>query len=281
MDAVVQVESHQRGVEWQNPLPCPARHASFDAVQDTVGFLGCKCTLLSHAQFFIHQYRKVLLDRAALNLFIPQSVLILGTALGLVEFHQVHMRLQACPGPSGWHPFPQVHQLHHSALCHPRFTKGALSPTVYVADEDIKLYRSQKGPMSNMSYLFPFGKPNLLVQKLRFSYPHIVPHCHQRWSTISYHILMNGRYNTILLVGLCHFRVADGSHERQPKARQMTHICRKLSWALRVNNGAGSQISRHQCLTLQTAESLLCVLFFPPAYLTRIYQIPHRMSSEH
>ncbi|KAK4806919.1 LOW QUALITY PROTEIN: hypothetical protein QYF61_012640 [Mycteria americana] len=63
------------------------------------GFLGCKRTLPAHVQIFIHQYPQVLLCRAALNPFIPQSVLILGIALtqvqdlvlGLVELHEVHM----------------------------------------------------------------------------------------------------------------------------------------------------------------------------------------------
>ncbi|KAK4832535.1 hypothetical protein QYF61_023867 [Mycteria americana] len=67
-------------------------------VKDTIGFLGCKCTLLAHVQFFIHQYPQGLLPRAALNPFIPHSVLILGIALtqvqnlalGLVELHEVH-----------------------------------------------------------------------------------------------------------------------------------------------------------------------------------------------
>jgi len=42
LDAGLQVGSHQSGAEGQNPLPQPAGHASLDAAQDTVGFLGCK-----------------------------------------------------------------------------------------------------------------------------------------------------------------------------------------------------------------------------------------------
>ncbi|KAK4832233.1 hypothetical protein QYF61_021147 [Mycteria americana] len=65
-------------------------------VKDMVGLLGCECTLLAHVQLFIHQYLQVLLLRAPLNPFIPQSVLILGIAptqvhdlaLGLVEPHE-------------------------------------------------------------------------------------------------------------------------------------------------------------------------------------------------
>ena len=36
--------------EWQNHLPQPAGHASFDAAQDMVGFLGCRHTLLGHVE---------------------------------------------------------------------------------------------------------------------------------------------------------------------------------------------------------------------------------------
>ncbi|NXC65955.1 LBN protein, partial [Anhinga anhinga] len=49
LDAALQVGSHQSRVEGQNHLPRPAGHASFDAAQDTLGFLGCKCTLLEGA----------------------------------------------------------------------------------------------------------------------------------------------------------------------------------------------------------------------------------------
>ncbi|KAK4810951.1 hypothetical protein QYF61_013359 [Mycteria americana] len=99
LDAVLQVGSHQSRVGGQNHLPRPAGHASFDAAQDTIGFLGCEYTLLAHVQLFIHQYPQVLLCRAVLNPFIPQSVLIMGIALtqvqalalGLVELHEGHM----------------------------------------------------------------------------------------------------------------------------------------------------------------------------------------------
>jgi len=45
LDAELQVGSHESGVKGQNALPRPAGHASLDAAQDTVGFLGCKRTL--------------------------------------------------------------------------------------------------------------------------------------------------------------------------------------------------------------------------------------------
>lgn len=37
-----------------NHVTQPAGHVSLDADHDAVGFLGCKCTLLSHIELFIH-----------------------------------------------------------------------------------------------------------------------------------------------------------------------------------------------------------------------------------
>jgi len=71
LDTGLQVGSQQSGVEGQNPLSQPAGHAALDAAQDTVGLLGCERTLMAHVQLFIHQYPQVLLDRAALNPFMP------------------------------------------------------------------------------------------------------------------------------------------------------------------------------------------------------------------
>ena len=48
LDAGLQVGSHQSEAEGQNHLPWPAGHASLDADQDTIGFLGCECTLVAH-----------------------------------------------------------------------------------------------------------------------------------------------------------------------------------------------------------------------------------------
>jgi len=48
------------------------------AARDIVGLLGCKSTLLSYAQLFIHQNLQVLLCRAVLYEFFPQSILISG-----------------------------------------------------------------------------------------------------------------------------------------------------------------------------------------------------------
>jgi len=48
LDAELPVGSHQSGVDGQSDLPQPAGHASLGAAQDTVGFLGCKRTLVAH-----------------------------------------------------------------------------------------------------------------------------------------------------------------------------------------------------------------------------------------
>ena len=50
LDAGLQVGSHESGVKGLNPLPRPAGHASLDAAQDVVGFLGCECTLPAHVE---------------------------------------------------------------------------------------------------------------------------------------------------------------------------------------------------------------------------------------
>jgi len=97
LDAVLQMRSHQSRVKEQDPLPCPAGHATFDAAQDVVGFLGCKCTLSDHVELLINEHTQVLLLRAALNPFSAQSVFVLGIAptlvqdlaLGLVKLHEV------------------------------------------------------------------------------------------------------------------------------------------------------------------------------------------------
>ncbi|KAK4807044.1 hypothetical protein QYF61_018385 [Mycteria americana] len=138
LDAVLQVGSHQSGIEEQNHLPRLAGHASFDAAQDAVGFLGCKHTLTAHVQLFIYQYPQVLLHRAALNPFIPQSLLIWGIALtqvqdlalGLVELHESRMG-----------PLLEIVQqisctIQLGVIC--KLAEGALDPAVYVTDEDIK-----------------------------------------------------------------------------------------------------------------------------------------------
>lgn len=61
-------------------------------------FLGHKHAVLTHIQYFIHQYPQALLRRAGLNLLMPQFVSMFGIpptqvqdiAHGLVELHGTH-----------------------------------------------------------------------------------------------------------------------------------------------------------------------------------------------
>jgi len=55
LDTVLHMRCHQSRAEGQDHLPQPAGHASFDAAQGTVDFLGCEGTLLPHVQLLIHQ----------------------------------------------------------------------------------------------------------------------------------------------------------------------------------------------------------------------------------
>jgi len=81
--------------ESQSHLPQPAGHASFDAAQETVCFLGCDSTLLAHVRLAIHQYPSVISAMLFSTLTFPQLVFIVGFAmtkvqdltLGLAEHH--------------------------------------------------------------------------------------------------------------------------------------------------------------------------------------------------
>ncbi|KAK4816734.1 hypothetical protein QYF61_022286 [Mycteria americana] len=176
LDAVLQVRSHQRRVEGQNHLPRPAGCPSLDAAQDTVGFLGCERTLPAHVQLFIHQYPQILLHRAALNPFIPQSVLILGVALtqvqdltlGLVEPHEVHMGPLLNPVKIPLNGIPSPRHVNHTTqlgvIC--KLAEGTLDPTVYVIDEDIKQYWSHTSSRNRFSSLNVFG-PTQMARLLK------------------------------------------------------------------------------------------------------------------
>lgn len=70
--------------EWSRggeSLPSDSGYTSFDIDQDMVAFLGCKCTLLSHAVFLISEHFQVLLFRAALNSLFALPVNVLRTTL--------------------------------------------------------------------------------------------------------------------------------------------------------------------------------------------------------
>ena len=97
LDTVLQVRLHQCRLEGQGHLPHPTDHVSLDAVLGTVGFLGCKGTLMAHVQLPTHQCPQVFLRGATLNSFTLQAVFVLEIAstqvqelaLGFVEPHDV------------------------------------------------------------------------------------------------------------------------------------------------------------------------------------------------
>ena len=123
--AVLQLGSHKSRIEGQNHLPWSASHISLDATLDTVGFLGCKCTLSAHVKSFIKWHSPILLLRAALKPFFAQPVPVLGIVwprcrtlhLALLNFMKWHGHT-VCPGPSGCHLFTPTFQLHHSPWCY-------------------------------------------------------------------------------------------------------------------------------------------------------------------
>ncbi|KAK4825967.1 hypothetical protein QYF61_003536 [Mycteria americana] len=117
------------------------------------GCLGCKCTLPGYAELLINQHPQVLLLRAAVNPFSTQPVFVLGIALthvqdlalGLVELHEV------CPGPAlkpvtvPLDGIPSLQHVDHTTQLAVvgNLAVGALTPTVHVANEDVKQHQSQ------------------------------------------------------------------------------------------------------------------------------------------
>lgn len=77
LNAMFQVRPHQHRVEGQDHLPHPAGHTS-DVAQDTIGFLCCKGTSLTHVQLANHQYPQVPSSWAVLCSHMPQPDLIVG-----------------------------------------------------------------------------------------------------------------------------------------------------------------------------------------------------------
>ena len=99
LDTVLQVWPHQHRVKGQNHRSQPARHSSFDAAQDMVGFLGCKGTLLAHVQLAIQQYPQVSFLAGLHSILSFLLVLVVRVSLtqvqdlafGFVELHEVHL----------------------------------------------------------------------------------------------------------------------------------------------------------------------------------------------
>ncbi|KAK4830572.1 hypothetical protein QYF61_011750 [Mycteria americana] len=159
LNAVLQVGSHESRVQGENHFPQPADHASFDAAQDTVGFLGCKCTLPAHVELLINQQPQVILLTAALNPFSAQPVFVLGTspthvpdlALGPVELHEVHMGPPLKPVKVPLDGIPSLQRVNHTTQLGVigKIAEGALNPTVHVSNKYVKQRRSQYRPLRN------------------------------------------------------------------------------------------------------------------------------------
>ncbi|KAK4832292.1 hypothetical protein QYF61_021691 [Mycteria americana] len=139
-----------------------------DVTLDTIGLLGCKCTLMAHLQFFILQYPQVLLLGTALNPFIPQPILILGVAptqvhdlvLGLVELHEVCMGPLLEPVKVPLDGIPSLKPINCTTQLDviPKLAEGTLNRTVYVIDEDSEQYRFQCRPLRDtIHYWFLLG----------------------------------------------------------------------------------------------------------------------------
>ncbi|KAF1651935.1 Nucleolar protein 14, partial [Eudyptes chrysocome] len=118
--------------------------------QDMVGFLDCECTLPAHTQFFIHQYPRVLLCRAALKPLIAQPVFMFGIAptqvqdlaLGLKECLELILFNDYCSCFLGYtvvHPFAPV---------------GKNSELLLVCDKkDLESWQKQNLPLSIVTRL--------------------------------------------------------------------------------------------------------------------------------
>ncbi|PKU41108.1 hypothetical protein llap_8578 [Limosa lapponica baueri] len=154
--------SHESREEEKNHLSRPAGHASFDAGQDVVGFLGCQCTLLAHVEVLIHQHPQVLLLRAALQPFSAQPVFVPGIAivLGFVELHEVSMGPPLKPVQVPLDGIPSLMRVNHATQLGVigKLAEGALYPTVYVSDKDVKQHWSQYRFLRNTTrHWLPLG----------------------------------------------------------------------------------------------------------------------------
>ncbi|KAK4826482.1 hypothetical protein QYF61_009478 [Mycteria americana] len=141
LEAALQVGSHQSRAEEQNHLPQPAGHASFDAAQDIVGCLGCECTLSAHVQLFIHQYPQSLSSGLPSITSSPSLTLHLAL-LNLMRFTGAHFLSLSRSLLDDILSLRRVNRTTQLGVIW-KLAEGALNPTVYVIDEDIKQYWSQ------------------------------------------------------------------------------------------------------------------------------------------
>jgi len=97
----------------------PSRHPSVDAVDPP----GCKHTLQTDVQLFVHQNPQVLLCRSALDEFFSQFVHRSGfvwpkhSTLHLALLNLIRSTWAHFSGPFGCHPFLMLYQLHFFPWC--------------------------------------------------------------------------------------------------------------------------------------------------------------------
>ncbi|KAJ7413989.1 hypothetical protein WISP_87148 [Willisornis vidua] len=155
--AAFQVGSHESGVQRENHFPQPAGYTSFDAAQNTIGFLGCKHTLLSHVQVFICQNLQVLLLSAALNPFSALTIFIRGItqtqvqylALKLTESHEglLDTLLKLVQVPLGGIPsLSHVSRTTQFGVIR-KLAVGTFDSTVSVINDHTKQHWSQDRPL--------------------------------------------------------------------------------------------------------------------------------------
>lgn len=123
--------------------PSPAANTALDAVQDTSGFLGCKCTLPGHIELFIHNSLKF---SSGLVLIHSLPSLCLGLPwpccrilhLALLNFMRVAQTQLSSLSRSCWMvSIPSS----VSTTPHIKLAEGSLSPTFCVTDKDIKKWQ--------------------------------------------------------------------------------------------------------------------------------------------
>lgn len=162
LDTVLQVESHKSRIEGKISLSQVDGHFSCDAAQDAVGFLGCRRTLLSHAELLIHEHPQVFLPRANFDPFFTQPALnlevdlthVLDLALDLVELREAPRdQLLKSVKVSGWHPFPSsMLTASHSFLLSADLLRVCLFPLFMLLTKML----SSTSPNTE-EYCFPLG----------------------------------------------------------------------------------------------------------------------------